>query len=225
MLFVHFNVNIYRHNLLFCEKTYRSSNHGCMFVTVNLPDVVLHHHFKPAVHWYSAFTTAGFQIFPFNRTLCIGLKNTSLHMWAKLAGCPVNPFGKSFHSFLFLKQRRKIPQARWRSCWGRGAVAWGGDRREESSEEQMFHLKQRGALLLFLACEAALWCVITCSFLHSGARTFRVSTLDSDITAWASLTLSASLSFCPTAGQKSNESSILGNPDCLTVNACALMSF
>lgn len=239
----------YRHNSLCSSTTYRSNDHGCMSMIVNLPDVVPQHPCPTLIYCalvqYSVSATGGFQIFSFNSTLCIVLKNTSLHMWAKLAGCPSHTESIrkviSFHFtslFLFFKQRWKIPQARSRSCLRQrsGSMKKGQERGElwredvsleKTAESKFFSLwgELRGALFLFLAREAAVWCVITCSFLHSGTRTFRVSTLDSDVMAWTDLTLSISLSLYPTAWQKSNESSILGNPDCLTVNGCAVILF
>lgn len=165
----------YRHNSLCSSTTYRSNDHGCMSMIVNLPDVVPQHPCPTLIYCalvqYSVSATGGFQIFSFNSTLCIVLKNTSLHMWAKLAGCPSHTESIrkviSFHFtslFLFFKQRWKIPQARSRSCLRQrsGSMKKGQERGElwradvsleKTAESKFFSLwgELRGALFLIFS--------------------------------------------------------------------------
>lgn len=142
-------------------------------------------HPKPTVVQASEISTGGFQISSLHSTLCIVLKNTSLHMWAQLPGCPSHAESIRkviFTLSVFLNKDGKYHKHAQGPVWGRGVVA---------KRRQMLHVRRqravfflwgelRGALFLFLACKAAVWCVIACSFLRSGTRTFRVSTPDSD---------------------------------------------
>lgn len=70
---------------------YRSSDHGCMWLLIF--QMLFYTILAPPQIYYtlvqsSVSTTGGLQIFFFNSTLYIEVKNTSLHMWAKLGGCP-----------------------------------------------------------------------------------------------------------------------------------------
>lgn len=140
----------YRHNSLCSSTTYRSNDHGYMSMIVDLPDVVPQHPCPTLIYCalvqYSVSATGGFQIFSFNSTM----HSTKEYKPSHVSQARWLPKSYRIHSeshftslFLFLNKDGKYHKHALGPTLGRGVAAWRRDRREESSEGQMFHLKRQ----------------------------------------------------------------------------------